>query len=301
MGEKTKVPEEKLLSIQLLGRPKVSLEGREVRFGRKKALALLCYLAAKREKRSRDELAELLWPQSDERRARKDLRSTLSRLRKTLGEDGARGDGSSKGAHLLVIDGDLLGVDPQGVELDLRTLEAAVSLVRSETSETSPGGSKVDDAVGHLDLIARLQEALGVYRGKLMEGFSLKDVPGFELWLEAERTRWRALFGELCERLSRLEGEEGLIAEALATARLWVRHAPLEEAAHRRLMELLSGAGESERALLAYEGFKNTLKTELQMEPSSRMQEHAASLREEVEERAYSGASFVHSGATPTI
>ena len=108
-GEKTKGPEEKLLSISLLGPPKVSLEGRGVRFGRKKALALLCYLAAEGKKGSRGELAELLWPQSDEQRARKDLRSTLSRLRKTLGEDGARGDGSSKGAHLLVIDGDLLG------------------------------------------------------------------------------------------------------------------------------------------------------------------------------------------------
>jgi hypothetical protein len=180
-GGKTKVPEEKLLSIRLLGPPKVSLEGRAVRFGRKKALALLCCLAAERGKRSRGELAELLWPQSDGRRARKDLRSTLSRLRKTLGEDGARGDGSSKGAHLLLIDGDLLGVEPRGVELDLQTLEAAVSLARSETSETSPGGSEVEDTVGHLALIARLQGALGVYRGKLMEGFSLEDAPGFEL------------------------------------------------------------------------------------------------------------------------
>ena len=50
------------------------------------------------------------------------------------------------------------------------------------------------------------------------------------------------------------EGGEGLIAEAIGTARLWVRQAPLEETAHR-LMELLSGAGESERALLVYEGF----------------------------------------------
>ena len=151
------------------------------------------------------------------------------------------------------------------------------------------------------DLIAHLEEASGVYRGEFMEGFSLEDVPEFELWLEVQRTRWRALFGELCERLSRLEGEEGLVGEAIGTARLWARHAPLEEAAQRRLMELLSGAGESERALLAYEGFRNTLKRELQMEPSSRMQEYAASLREEVEERAYLGASFVHSGATPTI
>ena len=42
-----------------------------------------------------------------------------------------------------------------------------------------------------------------------MKGFSLENAPEFELWLEGERARWRRVFGELCERLSRLEGEEG--------------------------------------------------------------------------------------------
>ncbi|MGH3147600.1 MAG: AAA family ATPase, partial [Rubrobacter sp.] len=133
-----------------------------------------------------------------------------------------------------------------------------------------------------------------------MEGFSLEGAPEFELWLEAERTRWRALFGELCERLSRLEGEEGLIGEAMATARLWARHDPLEEAAQRRLMELMSGAGESERALLVYESFKNTLSTALQTEPSTQMRGLAGRLREEVEQRASLGASIKPSAAAPT-
>ena len=52
-GEKTKVSEEKLLSVRLLGPPEASFEGWNLRFGRKKALALLCYLAAKEGKRSR--------------------------------------------------------------------------------------------------------------------------------------------------------------------------------------------------------------------------------------------------------
>ena len=134
-----------------------------------------------------------------------------------------------------------------------------------------------------------------------MEGFSIEDAPEFELWVEGERTKWRALFGELCERLSRLETEEGLIPEAIATARLWARHAPLEEAAYRRLMELLSGVGESERALLAYEGFKNTLNRELGMEPSAPLQELAARLREEAEQRASLGASLIHSTATSAL
>jgi hypothetical protein len=165
----------------------VSFEGRGLRFSRKKALALLCYLAAKGGKRSRRELAELLWPTSDERRDRTDLRSTLTGLRKVLGEDGTRGGGSSEGVRLLAIEDHLLGVEPRGIELDFCTLEVAVSLARRETSDTSPGGRRVDDAVGRRDLIAYLAGALGVYRGEFMEGFSLEDAPEFEMWIEAER------------------------------------------------------------------------------------------------------------------
>jgi hypothetical protein len=79
-----------------------------------------------------------------------------------------------------------------------------------------------------------------------------------------------------------------------------VRHTPLEEAAHRRLMELLSSAGDGEGALLAYEGFRDTLRRELETEPSSQMRELAARLQEEVEERASLGASLARSGSATT-
>ena len=68
-GEKTKVPKEKLLSIRLLGPPEVSFKGRGLRFGRKEALTLLCYLAAEGGKRPRRELGEVLWPKGDQRHA----------------------------------------------------------------------------------------------------------------------------------------------------------------------------------------------------------------------------------------
>ncbi len=276
-------------------------EGRGLRFGRKKALALLGYLAAEGGKRSRRELAELLWPRSDHPSARTDLRSVLTRIRQTLAENGASGAFRRDELHLLVVEGDLLELEPRRVELDLRALEAAVSLARRETSEAWVGGGSADDSLGYRDKIAYLEDALGIYRGEFMEGFSLADAPEFMLWLEAERARWRRGFGELCERVSRLEGKEGLIEEAIGTARLWARHAPSEEAAQRRLMELLSSAGESERALLAFEGFRNTLGRALGSEPSSQMQELAARLREELEERASLGASLLRPAATPTI
>jgi hypothetical protein len=133
-----------------------------------------------------------------------------------------------------------------------------------------------------------------------MEVFSLEDAPEFELWLEVERGRWRALFGELCERLSRLEVEEGLVGEAIETARLWVKHAPLEEAAYRRLMELLASSGDSDEALLAYEGFRNTLSRRLEREAPSPTRELADRLQQDVEERAALGVSLIHSTVTPT-
>jgi DNA-binding SARP family transcriptional activator len=240
----------------------------------------------------RRELAELLWPESEERHARADLRAVLHKLRKTLREESAH-DGV---ARFFIIESSRLELEPREIELDLEVLEAAVSLARRESSL---GGRSA--AGGRRELIGRLQGDLGLYRGEFMEGFSLEDAHEFELWLEGERARWRQVFGELCERLSRLEGEEGLIAEAIGTARLWVRQAPLEETAHRRLMELLSGAGESERALLVYEGFRNTLSRALGMEPSTQMQQLAARLQKEIEERASLGASHIHSAATTAL
>ena len=286
------------LSIKLLGPPEVSLGGRSLRFGRKKALALLCYLVTEGGERPRRDLAELLWPRSEERRARTDLRSVLTRLRKTLEEGAASGRGRGNGVRFLAMDGGLLGVEAREVDLDLRTLEAAVSLARNETSRTSSTGGSAKEALEHREAIVHLGEALGAYRGEFMSGFYLGDAPEFELWLESERARWREVFGELCERLSRLQAGAALLEEAIWTARLWTTHAPLEEGAHIRLVELLSAAGEVEGALLSYQDFRGTLRRELETEPSSSLTELAVRLRGEVEERGSLGASLAYSSTS---
>src|ERR671917_2397334 len=102
------------MRISLLGRPGVFFEGRSLRFRTKKSLALLCYLAAEGGSHPRRELAELLWPRSDGRHARGDLRSALANLRKTLREGRTHDDDED---HLL-LDGDLLGVASRGIDLD---------------------------------------------------------------------------------------------------------------------------------------------------------------------------------------
>ena len=152
---KTKVQEEeKRLSIQLLGPPEVGLkEQPPLRFRTKKASALLCYLAAKGGRHPRRELAELLWPRSEEHHARTDLRSVLYKLRKSLGEESTHDEEGG----FFIIDGDLLGLEPKGIELDLNALRTAVSLARSETS---PGGTSAADDVRRRELIGFLQGAL---------------------------------------------------------------------------------------------------------------------------------------------
>ena len=288
--------EDKPLSIRLLGPPEVSFEEQGVRFGRKKALALLCYLVVEGGRHPRRELAELLWPRSEERHARTDLRSILSLLRKILKEDSARGGGGGEWVHLLIVDGDLLGVESRRVEVDLRTLEAAVSLAGSETSSEGRG---VEDARTRRDVIVRLAEVLEAYGGDFMEAFSLEDAPEFELWMEAERARWRGVFGELCESLSRLQAEAGDLEGAVRTTRRWVRHAPLEEEAHLRLVELLSATGSVEGALRVYEAFRDALMGELGIEPSPRLIELAGRVRGEMGERPRLSASLARS-ATET-
>ena len=125
----------------------------------------MCYLAAEGGRHPRRELAELLWPQSDEQHARMDLRSTLARLRKTLGEESVRG--GEEADLFLVIEGDLLGLELGGIYLDLKALEAAVSLSRTETSPAGGRSAQEDDAVVRRDLIGSLE---GTWEQQLREG-----------------------------------------------------------------------------------------------------------------------------------
>jgi DNA-binding SARP family transcriptional activator len=78
-----------LLTIELLGRPRISLAGRPLDVRVRKELALLAYLAVEQEHpHSRETLVGLLWPDATEDVARNNLRVVLAGLRRQLGEAG---------------------------------------------------------------------------------------------------------------------------------------------------------------------------------------------------------------------
>ena len=75
-----------MLALYLFGPPRLEMDGNPVHIPRRKALALLAYLAVTGQSHSRDWLATLLWPQNDQSSARAELRRTLSVLNRTLGD-----------------------------------------------------------------------------------------------------------------------------------------------------------------------------------------------------------------------
>src|SRR5690606_25126418 len=66
--------------LYLFGSPQLEYRGTVVRLERRKALALVAYLALSEPAQSREAAASLLWPELDHEHARSALRSTLRAL-----------------------------------------------------------------------------------------------------------------------------------------------------------------------------------------------------------------------------
>jgi DNA-binding SARP family transcriptional activator len=75
------------LALYLLGLPRIELDDVPIQLDRRKALALLIYLAVSPQAQSRDALATLFWPDYDQTYARANLRRTLSSLNQALGKN----------------------------------------------------------------------------------------------------------------------------------------------------------------------------------------------------------------------
>ena len=241
------------LGVRLLGPPIVRLRGRPIPLRTRKTLALLAYLAAEGGTHRRAEMAALLWPDSDEHRARTTLRSAIHDLRGPLGSGNQGRD-----AYLLV-ERDVLGlrVDAE-VDLDLAVLRSAYEAARSSIGVIRP------DDEERWDLLKRLQDGADAYRGDFLDGFYLDDAPEFDYWASLEREGWRTRLTAVLDRLSGLFFEGGEVQEAAAVAERWAAHEPAGEAAHERLMRTRYALGDPTGALRGYEQYRSALGTGLE-------------------------------------
>jgi eukaryotic-like serine/threonine-protein kinase len=227
-----------MIRLHLLGAIDLRDEnGREVQavLAQPKRLALLAYLAAAspRGPHRRDALLGIFWPELDQEHARNALSKAVHFLRRSLGE----GALVSRSAEELGLDGAL-------VWTDVAAFGAALD------------GDRVD-------------EALGLYRGDLLPSFFVPDAPGFEEWLERERTDLRARAAEAARLLAERLEVGGDATRAIACARRAVALSNGDERPLRRLLELLDKLGDRSAALHAYDTFARRLAAELEVEPGA--------------------------------
>jgi DNA-binding SARP family transcriptional activator len=213
----------------------------------RKALALLAYLLLTGEPQSRDSLAALLWPESDQSAARAALRRTLSTLRNALDD------------QLLDFGRETIALHT-GADLwcDALAFRAALATCREH---------------GHQDeqvcpaCLEPLQKAVELYRGDFMAGFSLRDSLAFDDWQFFEGDHLRRELSSVLERMMICLAAQEDYPNAIEFAHRWLAQDRLNETAQRALIRLLSSNGQREAAMRQYRECVRILDEELGVPP----------------------------------
>src|SRR5688572_3816254 len=235
------------LAFQFLGSPQLILENEPVNVNRRSIVALLAYLAvndSEQAKRTytRESLSALLWPDSDQVKAFTNLRHTLWEIQKTFGPDWLIANretiGLSKDANLWV---------------DVHRFETLLSESQAQSDVSLR--------------IPLLTESVKLYRHHFLAGFNLKNAPTFDAW---SMTKADELRHKLTSALTLLTEDYCLLGDAksaLQYALRLVTFDPLNESAHRQLMQVYGQLGQHNTALKQYQTFEQTLRKEMGLDP----------------------------------
>ncbi len=238
------------VTILLCGPPRLLWRDQPLSIERRKALALAAYLALAELPTARDELAAMLWPELSQERARGALRATLPALR------------TAAPVAWISADRRSLSLSRAAVTVDARRFTALVAVVRAH---------HLDGSTVCPDCAEQLRAADALYRGDLLQGFSLPQNPDFEAWQLAQREALRRELGWALQALAlHHERYSPQAAEtALVYSRRWLELDPLNEAAHRLLMSLYAADGRRSEALRQYQSCVALLGAELGVAPQA--------------------------------
>lgn len=179
---------------------------------------------------SRQRLAFLFWPDSNEAQAHNNLRQSIHRLRQALPDTRCY------------------------VYFDTHTVRWLPD---------SPFTLDVDDfekAVEQANSLESLQEAASLYHGELLPGC-------YDDWILPERERLQQKFCTVLERLILLLEHQGDYRSAIRQTELLLRSDPLREETYRQLIHLYALCGDRTGAVRAYQTCVKVLKRELDVEP----------------------------------
>lgn len=237
------VPENSVpLKIRLFGAPEVEAGGRPLPLNNQKARALLFYLAVTRQPHTRSHLATLLWSEFPAGNARRSLRVTLFQLRRALQMAGVE--------EVLKVEGDLLELQVANNSCDI-----------SHFCHLLDQGSE-----------SALAEAVNLYRGSFLEGFSLPDTPLFDEWVRLEDEK---LMQAYLNALGHLAGAAEACRKwdrALDWLQRLVQADPLAESAQQQLIGLYLKTGATGKAWRQYQQFEAEMLEKLGLQPAPETQ-----------------------------
>ena len=236
------------LALNLLGPPQLYLNDEPVTASRRKAMALLAYLAVNGNRQTRDSLSALLWPDFDQSRAFTNLRHTLWEVQQSIGEGWIRAE-----REAIELNSD------SEIYVDVSEFESllAQSRAQSEATLRTP----------------LLSDAVKLYRNHFLTGFSLKDASGFNEWAFAKSEELRHQLAVALLQLSEDYCTLGQTDQAIPYARRLITLDPLNEASHRQLMHLYIQAGQHSAALKQYQACEQILRRELGVDPQPETRE----------------------------
>lgn len=234
------------LKLYLFGQPQLELQGQSLNIDRRKAFALLAYLALAKHHQSRELVATLLWPELDQEHAHAALRSTLSSITTAVKVEWLHKDRTS------------LALNPASLWIDISAFQTLLQAVRSHKHESSSLCS---------ECLNWMQQALDLYRADFMSGFSLIDCNDYDEWQTIQSEGLRRELAYILRRLADHYGELGNFELALIYANRWLELDNLHEPAHRCLMRLYAASGQRSRALRQYQQLVDLLDKELASVP----------------------------------
>jgi predicted ATPase/DNA-binding SARP family transcriptional activator len=266
------------LRLSLFGAPHVArADGTAITFRSRKHLALLVYLALEqRHSSSRDTLLALLWPEADEEAARNNLRVALADLRRALGE------------------GSFLQTTRHTVQFDPASDHTLDVLAFQELFDASRAHSH-ESLETCAACLARLEQAVALYRGDFLHGFNLPDSSAFEEWALVVREQLHQAALEALSTLAAACERQGDHGAQCRHARRQIELEPWREQAHAQLMRGLWASGQRGAALEQYHTCQRILEIELGLSPSPEL----TALYQQIRTEASSEVRVTHAELLP--
>jgi predicted ATPase/DNA-binding SARP family transcriptional activator len=235
--------------MHLFGAFRLERDGEKLSLKRRRTEAMAAYLAVTAQPQRREALAALFWPDHDPAGALANLRRVLSQLEAAMDD-------------LLEIDRETAGLrDAARLWLDVQAFQSLLELARQHERD----GAHAEQACQTCS--AALAEAVELYSGEFMAGFSLPDSPAFDEWQFFQAEGLRSSLAWALQKLTGWHSRPGGYERAIDYARRWLALDPLHEPAHRRLMQLYAASGQGSAALRQYDLCVQILERELGISP----------------------------------